>query len=1447
MDAALEKRGYSRQEALEILQSTFDFKGEKNHFVLRRGTSQSFGQNVQAGEQSYLAKLKHPSEEIGLGDMFEHLTVLFEVVMNEVKKEYGDSGWARVYISHPPTGEHFIVKAAHIQDMTPEFIMDVVSKQINSADFVPCDKHLEIYVAAVKHIRGKGYRNIQNLARDKRLKKSIIPITAEDNLCLPRAIGVGYALLLKNEALKNTSLNDEERKKISNRYTYIKRANTPQQKKRALELLRQVCLDRNHVGTLSDIPLYEDLLGVSISVVSLLNSAQPVYSGKEEFSARKMILLHTHPDNPQEVGHFDLVTSLTGVFCRHYVCPDCLKVYNTRGMHSCKSTCNVCGFENCIKIQNVQCKLCHRICRSETCLKRHQNGFKGKTGKQVSSICQQGWKCPDCSVFIPFAHNSARVKSHACGEVCCSGCKQFFLNKHLCHMRIPSIQEPNKRFVFFDFECMQDTGKHVPNLVVAQTSCPLCQDFTLDEQLKCSECGYRCSGCASMSEGVFATEPCGETFECGSRRKCWKGPNCRDDFCTWLLSNQNKHAKVFAHNAKGYDAYFILAFLRDQNLKPSKIIMNGAKIMYMKLGDSLGVEVLDSVNFLPMALSSLPKSFGLTELKKGFFPYLFNTVENQNKILDHLPGIHFYNPDCMYEDRRKEFLRWYEENKDSQFDFQQEMLDYCISDVTILQEACMKFRNLVLEETGKSIQHGLHKIPRKGVDPFSYITIASLCLGILRRKYLPEQHRVLLKEKAITGCAHGYFCKCIWMEGRKLSEDHPLEIWNSQGFWEVVDENAIECDRFSSSPVGLIPTDEYGSKGRHSSSSLEWIEYIQDKLRKKNPSVRVSHARNGGEHIVLYKNEQGIKRYKLDGYYVLQGKQHALEFYGCVWHGCKNCFKTGRYKRIVHGKSFAELYSETMLREERLRSMGYSVHSIWECQFKQLKTHDSQLGSFLEKHSPIISPLLLRDAYFGGRTNAIVLHKKLQEGEKGLYVDFTSLYPDVMKYQRYPVGHPVKLFSPPNNLQSETCDGKCLRPRHCKGFHVKIPYFGIMKVTVLPPTDLLYPILPVKITGKLMFPLCRNCAAKNQTKTQCQCSDQDRQFIETYCTPELELALNNGYKLVKIHEVLDWHMSEEYNAKTKKGGLFTDYINTFLKMKQQASGYPDSVKTEEEKRKYVEDYFEHEGILLESSSIEKNPGLRSLAKLCLNSVYGKFGQRADLRRTTYISTDLELYNLFLDHSKRIQDFSIVSESVMQVSWSPSEYFEPLSCNSNVVLALFCTAYARLKLLKLMYSVENRVLYHDTDSVIFTCKVDQYYPPLGSYLGDLTDELTCQSLKCSKTNCEGHFIQEFISCGPKNYAYKLNSGQVVCKIRGFSLNYSNSQILNFESMKNSLQCWKDNDETKIVTVKTEIRRDPKNVEIVNKKVVKKYGVVFDKRVVLDDFSSIPFGFRGRSDC
>lgn len=72
----------------------------------------------------------------------------------------------------------------------------------------------------------------------------------------------------------------------------------------------------------------------------------------------------------------------------------------------------------------------------------------------------------------------------------------------------------------------------------------------------------------------------------------------------------------------------------------------------------------------------------------------------------------------------------------------------------------------------------------------------------------------------------------------------------------------------------------------------------------------------------------------------------------------------------------------------KLRNQGFSVVEIWEHEFVKLKKEDTELQKFLKSHR-VQDRLNPRDAFFGGRTNAV---KLFHEGD-AKYVDFTSLYP----------------------------------------------------------------------------------------------------------------------------------------------------------------------------------------------------------------------------------------------------------------------------------------------------------------------------------------------------------------------------------------------------------------------------------------------------------------------
>ena len=154
---------------------------------------------------------------------------------------------------------------------------------------------------------------------------------------------------------------------------------------------------------------------------------------------------------------------------------------------------------------------------------------------------------------------------------------------------------------------------------------------------KCEECGSQCKKCNKWNKEctAFKYDPCPG---CGNREVIFHGQNAVKEFCAWLSSKQHANVTVIAHNARAYDAYFIHNYLFKHSIT-SEIIFRDSKIMYCKVGGSLNIKILDSLNFLNMPLDKPPKSFGLKEMKKGYFSHMYNTQEMNNlegsKVLPH--------------------------------------------------------------------------------------------------------------------------------------------------------------------------------------------------------------------------------------------------------------------------------------------------------------------------------------------------------------------------------------------------------------------------------------------------------------------------------------------------------------------------------------------------------------------------------------------------------------------------------------------------------------------------------------------------------------------------------------------------------------------------------------------------------------------------------------------
>ena len=229
------------------------------------------------------------------------------------------------------------------------------------------------------------------------------------------------------------------------------------------------------------------------------------------------------------------------------------------------------------------------------------------------------------------------------------------------------------------------------------------------------------------------------------------------------------------------------------------------------------------------------------------------------------------------------------------------------------------------------------------------------------------------------------------------------------------------------------------------------------------------------------------------------------------------------------------------------------------------------------------------------------------------------------------------------------------------------------------------------------------------------------------------------------------------------------------------------------------------------------------------SFWGKFGQRSNLKQNKYVYSQADFVTYLLDQRKVIDDFHILNEDTCMISYDVKTEFVEDCPTSNVVVASFTTCWARLKLYGVLQQVGERCLYFDTDSVIFSEKKDEPNPiKLGDYLGDLTDELK-----------NGNHITSFVAGGPKNYAYVENTGAQTCKVRGFTLNYENSALINFETVKNLVQ--QNSREKIMLPSRNRITRDKHVQKVVNRMEDRKYGLVYTKRRIVGEYNTLPYGY------
>jgi hypothetical protein len=216
----------------------------------------------------------------------------------------------------------------------------------------------------------------------------------------------------------------------------------------------------------------------------------------------------------------------------------------------------------------------------------------------------------------------------------------------------------------------------------------------------------------------------------------------------------------------------------------------------------------------------------------------------------------------------------------------------------------------------------------------------------------------------------------------------------------------------------------------------------------------------------------------------------------------------------------------------------------------------------------------------------------------------------------------------------------------------------------------------------------------------------------------------------------------------------------------------------------------------------------------------------NLVKTLQIDKPQILFNQLTSDEMIVLDAELVSDEVIEIRYEYGEKFVHPDPKTNVVIASFTTAYARLQLYEELEMLQERALYYDTDSVIYLTQPGQPEPRLGNYIGDLTDELN------------GDHITVFAAGGPKNFCYKIAGGKTEVKVRGITLDCTAQQKVNFNVICALVYL---RGKCGTVDMPLKITRNPQTKEIGTRRMTKDYRIVYNKHVIMDEYKTLPYGY------
>ena len=504
--------------------------------------------------------------------------------------------------------------------------------------------------------------------------------------------------------------------------------------------------------------------------------------------------------------------------------------------------------------------------------------------------------------------------------------------------------------------------------------------------------------------------------------------------------------------------------------------------------------------------------------------------------------------------------------------------------------------------------------------------------------------------------------------------------------------------------------------------AIAWMERMQRTMEHK-----IHHVGNWRQEFF----EPNTRRF-IDG---VTDDMHVFVCLNCEFHGCRVCkyeeFQTGKDHPTRPG-TYGRISYDT---EKFLRVLfkTYSLdktHIVWQHELTGYNEYEEELGRVI----------IDREMFCGGRTEVFspFCNADLYPDDEIQYHDVCSLYPYVCAFTELPIGNPEHF-----------CGDDIDRTR-LYDLTSSSRYYGYVRCHVVPNQRCVLGLLPFHEpkTGRLEFPLFP--------------------MTGTWGTEELRLAMEQGYIIEDIYEVYHWP-PEERSSTFMRG-----FVSYFLRLKQEAEGWKkqgasSEDPSEEEKEMIIEKVFEENGQIsrMRAEKVRKSAVNRQFAKIYLNSLWGKFCQKAHTDKYTTIHGYHEFAAIWNDPhvDRKKMHFRHLSAGTWKVRYHAHTEFAQANAKYNIFLAAWVTQSARCVLHQRMLRIgPERILYCDTDSIMALLPKNQ--PDMtGHGLGNWVNEYPDARIK------------RLTALAPKFYFLEFDGDDELLKSKGIMMSYENRRLLN----------------------------------------------------------------------